>query len=163
MTYWKIYLFLIDKINDVEFKVKHKISPLYTYSDLYHQLPNIYENVKSNYTMNNITFKLCSYMEEPVKINNWRKFILNKDRIRVIIYDPTKLYYGLFTESDDMVIQSSKIETIYEDIQYNHVNETLLIYMIDQAGEKQKLVDIIDNPKRHYNALINRMVKKGWY
>lgn len=115
------------------------------------------------YEPNYITFKLTSYMEKPSRVTDWRKFILNRDKIKVIIFDPHKFYYALFTERGEKLIQTGKIKTIYNDIRIEYVKEPLLLYKVNDSGDRIKLIDVIDNPRRHYNNLINRMVKRYNY
>ncbi len=166
MEYWSGYLIFNDKLNKLKFVVKYNFIPLFTYKDLYTKIDNIFEAIgfeKINYSQENIVFKLTTYMEEPVKIIDWSTFILDQDKIEVIFYDPKKWYYELYTEKGKKIFRTNKLSLIYDDIYVDRIIEPLLLYIVDDTDQKRKLVDVIDNPKRMYNELVNRMIKRGWY
>jgi len=166
MEYWSAYLTFNDKLNKIKFVVKYNFIPLFTYNELYDKLGNILEAIgfeKINYSRENIVFKLTTYTEEPPKVIDWNMFILDQDKIEVIFYDPKKWYYELYTERGYKIVRTNKLSLIYDDIYFDRIIEPLLIYLVDDTDQKRKLVDVIDNPKRMYNELVNRMIKRGWY
>lgn len=166
MTTWKTSLIFDDRVNDRRAKLKLSFPPLYRYTDIYNTLENLVQMIgwdPIKYLPNCITFKLVSYMETPLRVADWNKFILNRDKIKIIIFDPSKFYYALYTERGEKLIQTGKMQTIYNDIQIEYVREPLLLYKINDSGTKIQLIDVIDNPKRHYNNLVNRMIKQYNY
>jgi len=164
MTFWNASLIFIDKIIPRTTKLPLSFVPLYTYRKLYNNLKNLYKSIGWDwkYTEKNVIFKISTYMDEPAKVTNWDKYILNRDIIQVIIYDPNNYYYGLYTKQKDKIMEFNTIERIYKDIQVENITEPLLIYSINEVNERIKLIDVIDNPKRRYNKLVNRMIARGW-
>ena len=166
MSTWSASLIFIDKINNRENKIKFTFPPLYTYNTLYRNLEKIYKTIGwgvLNYSKEYITFKMVTFIGEPVKIINWTDYIINKDRIHIIIHNPKPTYYALYTELGEKVIQTTKIKAIYDDIKIDHITERLLLYRVNKNGSKIKLIDVIDSSERIYNQLINRMISRKWY
>ncbi len=166
MTSWKAYLIFDDKIHDKETKLKITFPPLYTYKCLYNNLKSFFHIIgwdPIDYPPNHITFKLASYMEEPTRVVDWNKFILSRDEIHIVIFNPNSHYYALFTQQGEKLIQTTKADTIYNDIKIEHVKEPLLLYKINESGTKIKLIDVIDNPMRMYNKVVKRLIHRyGW-
>lgn len=163
MTRWKVYLIFIDNTNSRKTTIKHSFRPLYTYRLLLSDLDKLYKKIDWKVPKGfKITFKLSSYRQNPELIDDLDRYILNRDKIEIVFYNPKIINYGLFSESDELLLRSSSMITIYNDIEIDKLNQTLLLYTIDDTKNKIKLIDVIDNPKRLYNELINRMVKRSW-
>jgi hypothetical protein len=163
---WSAYLTFIDRISNINIIMIYKFLPPFTYTGLYNILDVIFRKKGYKFpdrNLYNITFKLHTWRKEPVKITDLSMFILNHDIIKIILYDSTKLRYGLFRENGDKIMEKHSINLIYDSIRMKYINETILLYSIDGSGEKQKLLDVIINPKQPYNDLVNRMIKRGWY
>lgn len=161
---WSAYLLFIDKINKKQIEIEHSFNPVYKYNDLFKDIEMLYALIgwEIKYCKKNVVFKLATYLDAPTKVDDWDNYILNHDNIQVILYDSTIIEYGLFTEDNDLIIQTYKPEIIYGDIDYEKIDQPLLLYTVTENGDKLKLIDVIDNPQRMYNDLVNRMVKKGW-
>ena len=129
----------------------------------------LYDNIKDvlydiewlsdNNNINNLLFRLVTDMEYPLRINNWDRYILDKDIIQIIIYNSKIIEYALYTERGDKLIQSKTQNVIYNDIDHDNITEPLLLYSVTELGDKIKLIDVIDNPKRWYNEVVTRMIK----
>ena len=155
MTHWHAYISIDDKINDSTYQKRLSFEPLYTYNHLYHDIIRIVGSVSKNY----IAFKITTYKKEPEIIDDWRKYVLNRDRIDVIVYQPNETFYTIFVK-DQPIKTYTKLSIIYDDIDFEHVSETVIIYQTDLVGNKLKLIDVIDNPTTQYNNLITRMIHK---
>ena len=163
MTTWKVYLTVNDRINNRKSKLKFNFPPLYRYKTLYNNLPILLQTIGWSpiiYHPSYVTFKFGSYRDTPIKVDDWDNFILNRDKIHIIIFDPRIYSYALFTENGKKIMQTTKIETIYEDIKIEMVHKPLLLYKVNITGAKIELIDVIDNPIRHYNDVVNRLIQR---
>ena len=161
MTTWKTNLIFENKINNKTASIIFKYSPLYTYTKLHNNLNILFKRIGWDISDNtSVSFKLLSYRDEPLDIIDWNKFILNRDKIKITIYDPTVFYYGLYTERGDRLMLSKNIKRIYSDIKMELVTMTLLIYLVSESGVRIKLIDVIDKGEIYYNKVATRLVKK---
>jgi len=166
MASWKAHLVFIDKFRKKETILKFVFPPLYTYNCLYNNLKSLFKTIKwdlIDYPPNYIAFKLTSYSEDSTIITDWDKFIINEDKIQVIIFNPNIYHYALFSQQGEKLMQASSAETIYNDIKIEFVREPLLLYKVNYNGTKIKWIDIIDNPKRMYNEVVIGLIHTyGW-
>jgi len=70
------------------------------------------------------------------------------------------LLYALFNERGEKLMKSSNIKSIYKKIDIKKIYEPLLIYHMNYKKDKIKLVDVLDNPERHYKEVVNRLISK---
>jgi hypothetical protein len=166
MTTWKAYLTFKNTIRNVTTKLKFTFSPIYNYDKLYRNLDDLLKTIgwkNTEYTTKNVAFKLTSYVKTPIYITDWKKYIIHKDKIQIIFFDPNKHYYALYDQKGEIVLKSETIDKIYQEINIDLVPEPLELYLVNDIDIKLKLIDIIDNPKRHYNQVVTRLVKKYNY
>ncbi len=165
MTIWTSYLVFKDLINDKKIRIKFKHEIIYTYKSLYDNLEKLFQDIgwKQTYSSSWITFKLGNHTNKPIRIIDWNKYILNKDKIYIILFNPSVHSYGLFNQKGDKLIETSNAKTIYQDIKIELIKEPLYLYQLNACGTKTKLIDVIDNPKRCYNEVVNRLILNyGW-
>jgi len=158
MTNWKCRLVLIDEIDNTTKTVTLSFPPPYKYKDIYDDLSDIVD-----INGRGIKFELSTYKRHHVLIRDWNKYVLNRDTINVIMYDNNIILFSLETKNRKSLITYSNIRDIYRDIIFDLITEPLLIYMIDGGQNRIKLIDVIDNPKRHLNNVITRLVKRYGY
>lgn len=162
---WSTSLILINKNISQEFTIKYNFCPPYTYNNLYNEIIDIYDIIgwseNSKIIRKNIILKLFTDMKNPIKITNWNKYLLDNDIIYVILYNSDIVEYALYTEKGDKLIQANKPNIIYNDIDYDNITEPLLLYSVTETGDKIKLLDVIDTPKRWYNEIVTRMVLRN--
>ena len=146
-----------ETINDV---LQYK--PFYTYQDLFYHVDEFCKSFgwKIRITKYNVNFKLVGYTRNPMDVNDWNKYILNTDKIIIVVNDPNKSLYGLFTKNGKKLLKANQLRKIYADIDINKLDQPLLIWKIDSSNRKLKLLDVIDNPTMYHNRLINRLVSR---
>ena len=157
MATWKADLYFEDRINNRKNNIKFTFPALYTYNKLYNNLKKLFKVIGWNevkYDRNNI--RLMS--DDQVIINNWNNYILDRDKIQIILFDPTVYHYSLRTLNDVNLLTTSNIETLYDDIKIDLINETLLVYMVNDLGIKIKLIDVLDNPNIYHTQVTNRLI-----
>ena len=159
---WSMSLVFKNKITNKTINNVFEYEPFYTYHDLFYHIDELCKSFgwKIRITKYNINFKLSNYTRNPMEVNNWDKYILNSDKIIIVVDDPDKLLYGLFTKNGKILLKSNQLQKIYDDIHLDKLNQPLLIWEIDSSNHKLKLLDVIDNPIIYYNKLINRLVSK---
>ena len=161
MTTWKADLIFDNRINNRKNKLKFTFPVLYNYNTLYNNLITLFKCIgwkPIKYGRNCIDFQLLTYRDNPMSIDDWNNYILNRDIIQIVIFDPRMYYYGLYTTGGVKLMVSKNIKTIYDDIKMEFVRQTLLIYLINESGIQLKLIDVLDNPKVYYNQVVNRLV-----
>ncbi len=156
---WKVRIFLNNLVIEQDRTITLSFSPLYKYKDLYVDLAKII-GLKRNYRMK---FEIVTYKKYPKRIKDLDTYILNRDTIDVTVYDSNIILYRLEKRNDPNIITTSEVNNIYREIKLDKVTEPLLIYEIDGCGDKIRLYDVIDNPQRHLNAVITRLVKRYDY
>ena len=150
---WTAVLMIKNKITNTNKNIVINIPYLYTYNILFGNI-----NKLCDYKSNNVvTFSLCSYKDIPVIVEDWTRYILDKDKILIIIREKSVIKYSLFTGIGAKVMTVSKIEDIYKDVKMEHVIDPLFIYAINEKGHR-KLIDVITNETKLYNDLITRLV-----
>lgn len=162
---WSASLVLINNNSNREFTIKYNFYPPYTYNELYNEIIDIYDIIgwseNTKIIKRNIILKLFTNGENLIKITNWNKYLLDDDKIYIILYNSDKVEYALYTEKGAKLIQANKTDIIYNDIDYDNITEPLLLYSVTETGDKIKLLDVIDTPKRWYNEIVTRMVLKN--
>ena len=149
MTTWIAYLTIDNQIENRKLETEINFRPFYTYNHLYQNLKTIFD-----YPKDHVIF-IC----KRKKIKDWTKFLLNQDYIYVALFYSTVRKYLLVGESGDIVTTRDNVETIYRDLEINSIDEPLLLWLIDPGGNKIQLIDVLDNPMRYYNDMIDRMIR----
>jgi len=161
----KIGLTFNNHIDNLTYKTSFIFVPLLRYNDLYNNMSQILRNIGLNLKIPKhcVSFELTTYRNIPTPIKDWNKYVLNEDRITVTLSNPYVRNYQLATEKGEKIMTMNKISKIYNEIDYDGITEPLMIYLVDGSNTKLRLVDVIDNPIRHYNNVVTRMVKKYAY
>lgn len=156
---WTVDLVIDDNINNKIYKLKFDFPALNTYNDLYDDLDIIIKN--TDYTKENIQFKLGTYRNEPLLIDDWDMYILNNDVVHVIILKSAVLY-SLFTYRGFKLITSPDIKSMYNIIntyiKVVNIDGPLFLYCVNSSGHLLKLLDIILTNKLLYNKTTDRLI-----
>ena len=161
MATWKANLYFDDRIGNRKQKINFAFPALYRYKLLYDNLETLFKYIGWDgfeYEKYKVVFKLSTYKDEPVDIEDLNKYILNRDKINIIIFDPKIINYSLYTERGDILLTTSSLQSIYSDINIDNLNEVLKLYAVNESGTQLKLLDIIINPKMYYNQAVNRLI-----
>lgn len=161
MIIWKADLIFYDQVNDRKQELQFDFPGLYKYSQLYDNLKILFTSIgwdNFRYDRYKIDFKLLTYRDKPVDVQDWNKYILNRDQIEIVISNPDLISYSLYTERGDVLLTTSKLANIYSDININSLNQVLKIYMVNRSRTKRKLIDVIINSKMLYNQMVNRLI-----
>ena len=165
------------EVNGVCKEINYYFVCIRKYSQLYDDLPSILEKLEwsnksdKNKTIikdtNQVEFYF-TYLGKKIKVDDWEKYILNKEKIDIHINTESKPVYALVDSyQGDKVITSTNINDLYSyyEKQKHLFNNTypMLIYSVDIRALKTKLLDVIENSQAHLNACINRMVSKYNY
>lgn len=160
---WISKITIIDKVANNKTKIHFSFPPYYTYNRLYDHIPTLLKIVgweavnMHKYQRRDVIFekRVCSH---NMKIGDWDNFILHRDKITITLLDSNSYYYGVYSKSLKMLMIGKNLPSIYQRIDQFLPNKTLLIYLIDGTYKRVKLIDVLDNPIRYHNRVINRLI-----
>lgn len=161
MANWKATLIFEDKINNRKQDLQFNFPPLYNYHKLYDNLKVIFKCIgweRLEFERHKVDFKILTYRDDPIDVNDWNIYILNRDEVKIVIFDPNKIYYTLCTDHEIDLMTTSNLTTIYDDLNIELLKEVLKIYAVTESGTRLGLVDVIVNPRMLYNRVVNRMI-----
>jgi len=153
---WKAFLKIKDGVNHVEKTVEYKFYKVTTYLNLFHDLYLVYPKFKKEYE---VEFKF-NYLDNSTLIDDLSKYILNNDKIEIIINKCKPMYYLYDPIFKDEIVQCYNIKKLYEYADKNIVGE-ILLYV--KRGCIHKLVDVLTKPDYYKSECINRLMKKYNY
>lgn len=156
---WQAYLKIqaIGIIQTSVFPMKY----IHRYRDLYRQLSQILDNVglgRLKITPQQVRFYFY-YQEKWNLIDDWQKFVLNRDSIIIDISKPKPIYRLVDMKRDKVLSESTDKEEIYK--LYQKIAPFLRRGVLIKRDET--ILDVLDLPIYHYNACVNRMVQKWNY
>ena len=156
---WNANLRIIDKIRNLENEAIYYFKKVSKYKQLFEYLPLLlstidYKKKECNIPSNYVTF-VFYYLDKQHIVDNWDKYILNRDKIDIIISRPLKNYYLIESLSNITLVQSNDIKDLY--IYYNKrvkniANSAILV------KDGSRLIDVLENPDRFLKDCINRLM-----
>ena len=156
---WIAKLKIIDNVENIHTILDYKFTRIMKYIDLYRDLSYIFrylgfENCK--YKMKQITFTF-TYLDKNIIVDDWNKYILNKDQIEIKIDKLDHIYRLVDSYSGRTIIESKNLKILY-----SHYNKNLKSKLSDAVLVKcdNTLIDVLDDYKYHLNACINRLIHR---
>lgn len=158
---WGAHLKIIDLIQNKREDVIYKMRKITKYKDLYYDLANILKSVgyeETNYRPTQITFTF-DYLDNKILVDDWNKFVLNKDVIEIRMIEVPKIYTLVDSYNGRTIISSLKTEKIY-----HHYNQYLKNYNLPVLLKcDDSLLDVLENPENRLNRCINRLIHRYNY
>lgn len=157
---------IIDVIKNITTKTFKYVFPhLFQYKHLYLYLGQIVSenmNKKINVRDYGVTF-ILNYMDKRINIEDWNKYLLNKDNITINLKLNNNVYYTLVDSFDKKELyRSSDILDLYDYCKnLNEHDYALFIYK--NYKHELKLIDVLENSTFYLNRCINRLIHKYNY
>ena len=160
---WKADLHIIDKIRKIESKYVYQFNRIMKYNDLFKDLKQIllsikYDKKDANVLPCQVKFKF-NFLDTDHLIIDWENYILNKERITIIIFYPPIIYYLIDSFSNTTLFYSNNIKDIYN--YYNNLKNQIDYPVF--IRNNYRLIDVLENPNSYINSCINRLIRKYNY
>lgn len=156
-------------VNGIHTQSKYYFKTIRKYIHLYQDLPDILVNLgypqKLIKDSSQVSFDF-EYLNKKVFVDDWDKYILQNEKISITVSPiPVPSYVLVDSFQDDKLVVSTDLQELYKycyKCNFNSIHP-VLIYVTDIKLNKTRLLDVIENPKAHLNACINRLIHKYNY
>ena len=135
----------------------------FQFLDILNEISNLCPDIDNNAKL---AFYLCKSLDslnDVELICDLTRFVKHEDHIFLRIYRDMPYFALKDVKNNSFLLSSYDIKELYNFYIQNMIylsqtlNSELLIYEIN--GTNHNLIDVLDNPDRHLNECINRMVK----
>lgn len=154
---WVAYLTIKDEINKIQSKVNYPMKTIHKYGNLYLNLSRIlkslgYQNYR--YRRNQIEFKF-RYLGSDILVDNWNKYILNRDEIEIRIF-PMPIEFKLMLPFEKHILFKSlkqkDVYNFYNQFLKGRIKSKILVKVDDF------LLDVLDTNENQLNKCIDRLI-----
>lgn len=144
---WKAFINIKNFINGTDKTLYFPMQKIYRYNNLYNEL------LGKHYRASQIKFYFV-YFEKIILIDDWTKYILNRDEIIIHIDGVAPMYNLIDSKTNTLLYHSENKKDVYE--YYRKIEPFLKNAVIIKMNDS--LLDVLDKGEYYLNSCINRLV-----